>query len=102
MTKQNKLIVGAVVVLGAYYLYDRNKKMKVVSDLKAGANVSTDTPVLPLGGGDRRTLETIKPMTSVPLVATKLRADLLQVEEGGNKFSNFAGKKGNSYFETIF
>lgn len=42
MTKQNKLIVGAVVVLGAYYLYDRNKKMKAVSDLKAGA----DTPVV--------------------------------------------------------
>jgi hypothetical protein len=38
MTKQNKLIVGAVVVLGVYYLYDRNKKMKVVADLKAGAN----------------------------------------------------------------
>jgi hypothetical protein len=38
MTKQNKLIVGAVVVLGVYYLYDRNKKMKAVADLKAGAN----------------------------------------------------------------
>ena len=40
MTKQNKLIVGAVVVLGAYYLYDRSKKMKAVSDLKAGAEVT--------------------------------------------------------------
>lgn len=39
MTQKNKLIVGAVVVLGAYYLYDRNKKMKAVSDLKAGAEV---------------------------------------------------------------
>lgn len=37
MTKQNKLIVGAVVVLAVYYLYDRNKKMKTVADLKAGA-----------------------------------------------------------------
>ena len=37
MTKQNKLIVGAVVVLVVYYLYDRNKKMKTVADLKAGA-----------------------------------------------------------------
>jgi hypothetical protein len=94
MTKRNKLIVGAVVVLGAYYLYDRNKKMKMVSDLKAGANVSTDTPVLPVGGG------------SVPLqpveVKSELRADNIEVAQGGNKFSNFAGKRGNSYFETIF
>lgn len=37
MTQKKKLIVGAVVVLVAYYLYDRNRKMKVVSDLKAGA-----------------------------------------------------------------
>jgi len=94
MTNQKKLIVGAVVVLGAYYLYDRNKKMKAVSDLKAGANVSTDTPVLPVGGG------------SVPLqpveVKSELRADNIEVAQGGNKFSNFAGKRGNSYFETIF
>ena len=94
MTNQKKLIVGAVVVLGAYYLYDRNKKMKAVSDLKAGANVSTDTPVLPVGGG------------SVPLepveVKSDLRADNIQVAQGGDKFSNFAGKRGNSYFETIF
>ena len=96
MTKQNKLIVGAVVVLGAYYLYSKNKTKNEVADLKNGAEV----PVLQ--GGDRTTLETIKPMTSVPLVATELRADSIQVAEGGNKFSNFAGKRGNSYFETIF
>ena len=35
MTQRNKLIVGAVVVLGAYYLYDRNKKMQEVARLKA-------------------------------------------------------------------
>ena len=34
MTKRNKLIVGVVVVLGALYLYDRNKKMKAVAELK--------------------------------------------------------------------
>ena len=34
MTQRNKLIIGAVVVLVAYYLYDRNKKMKSVSELK--------------------------------------------------------------------
>jgi len=73
MTQRNKLIVGAVVVLGAYYLYDRNKKIKAVSDLKAGAN----TPVLPVGGG------------SVPLepveVKSELRADNIE-----KKLSSFA------------
>jgi hypothetical protein len=54
MTKQNKLIVGAVVVLGVYYLYDRNKKMKAVSDLKAGAEVQSDVTEVPV--------QTIKPM----------------------------------------
>ena len=51
MTKQNKLIVGAVVVLGAYYLYDRSKKMKAVSDLKAGAEVKSDVTEVPVGTG---------------------------------------------------
>ena len=37
MTKTNKLIVGAVVVLGAFYLYDRNRKMKAVAQAKADA-----------------------------------------------------------------
>ena len=37
MTNTNKLIVGAVVVLGALYLYDRNRKMKAVAELKAQA-----------------------------------------------------------------
>jgi hypothetical protein len=96
MTQKNKLIVGAVVVLGAYYLYSKNKTKNEVSDLKDGANVT------PLTNSAIATTETIKPMTSVPLVATELRADSIQVAEGGNKFSNFAGKRGNSYFETIF
>jgi len=91
MTQRTKLIVGAVVVLGAYYLYDRNKKMKAVSDLKAGAEAPATTPAL----------ATIQPMTSVPL-ATELRADSIQVAQGGNKFSSFTGKRGNSFFETIF
>jgi len=91
MTQRTKLIVGAVVVLGAYYLYDRNKKMKAVSDLKAGAEAPATTPAP----------ATIQPMTSVPL-ATELRADSIQVAQGGNKFSSFTGKRGNSFFETIF
>jgi len=100
MTNQKKLIVGAVVVLGAYYLYTKNKAKKEVADLKMGASEQA------LGGGNRTTLETIRPITSVPLVATEirpeLRADSIEVQQGGNKFSNFAGKRGNSYFETIF
>lgn len=35
MTKRNKLIVGGVAILGAFYLYDRNNKMKAVAQLKA-------------------------------------------------------------------
>ena len=38
MKSKNKLIVYGAVGLLAYYLYDRNRKMKLVSDLKAGAN----------------------------------------------------------------
>ena len=90
MTQRNKLIVGAVVVLGAYYLYDRNKKMKAVSDLKAGA----ETPA-PVGGF------TIQPMTSTPL-ATELRADSIEIAQGGKKFSNFAGSRGNSMSAQYF
>ncbi len=93
MTQRNKLIVGAVVVLGAYYLYDRNKKMKAVSDLKAGA----ETPAL--GGGDRTTLESI---TSVPLIATEIQGSTIQLAEGGKKFSNFAGSRGNSMSAQYF
>lgn len=46
MTKQNKIIVGAVVVLAVYYLYDRNRKMKTVADLKDGANLVVSEPEL--------------------------------------------------------
>ena len=86
MTKQNKLIVGAVVVLGAYYLYDRSKKMKAVADLKAGAEVPA----------------TIQPMTSIPLEATEVKSESIQVAQGGNKFNNFAGSKRNSISAQYF
>ena len=36
--KKNKLIVYGAVGLLAYYLYDRNRKKKLVLDLKDGAN----------------------------------------------------------------
>lgn len=37
MTNRNKLIVGAVVLVGAYYLYDRSRKTKAVEELKSQA-----------------------------------------------------------------
>ena len=79
MTEKNKLIVGGVVVvLVAYYLYDRNKKMKAKQDLVAGAEVSPAPEVMPdvkLGG--------IKP------TKTQLMAD-------SQKELEFAGSRGNS------
>lgn len=38
MIQNNKLLVYGVVALLAYYLYDRNRKMRLVADLKDGAN----------------------------------------------------------------
>ena len=110
MTQRNKLIVGAVVILGAYYLYDRNKKMKAVSDLKAGAEVKSDVTEVP------STIKPIikdyssyvptqlegRPMTSVPLEMTEVRADSIKLAQGGNKFSNFAGGRGNSMSAQYF
>ena len=54
MTNRNKLIVGAVVLVVAYYLYDRSRKMKAVADAKAGADEKPETISLPstmMGGG---------------------------------------------------
>lgn len=88
MTNQNKLIVGAVVVLGAYYLYDRNKKMKAVSDLKAGAEVPPTT---------------IQPMTSEPIKLTEIEGVRIErAENYGKKFSNFAGSRGSSMSAQYF
>lgn len=88
MTQRNKLIVGALVVLGAYYLYDRNKKMKAVSDLKAGAETPAPT--------------TIQPMTSVPLEVTEVQGTIIERAEVGKKFNNFAGSRGNSMSAQYF
>lgn len=87
MTQRNKLIVGAVVVLGVYYLYDRSKKMKAVADLKAGAEVPPTT---------------IKPMTSIPLEATEVQATTIERAEVGKKFNNFAGSRGSSMSAQYF
>jgi hypothetical protein len=79
MTKRNKLIVGAVVVLGLLYLYDRNKKMKAVAELKAGAETTA------LGGGDRSTLTPSLTGGLKPTLVKNLRADEIMVTTE-NKF----------------
>ena len=101
MTKRNKLIVGAVVVIGGLYALNQYRKKKVVADLKDGANTTVEVAEVPVVTGGVKAPSSIKPMSSA-LIKTNLRADSIQLEEGGNKFSNFAGRRGNSYFETIF
>ena len=77
MTKQNKLIVGAVVVLGAYYLYDRNKKMTAVADLKAGAEVKAEE--VPVQKNDAKSLLENR-------VSADLRADNIKLLGDRNNF----------------
>jgi len=77
MTNQNKLIVGAVVVLGAYYLYDRNKKMKAVADLKAGAEVKAEE--VPVQKNDAKSLLENR-------LKADLRADNLSLRGDRNNF----------------
>jgi len=100
MTNQNKLIVGAVVVLGAYYLYTKNKTKMEVADLKDGAETPAPATIQPMTSNSEEGKSLFKKMDSLPL--NLLRADSIQVVQGGNKFSNFTGKRGNSFFETIF
>jgi hypothetical protein len=47
MTKRKKLIVGALVVLGAYYLYNKYKVKNEVEDLKEGADYPAPPTPLP-------------------------------------------------------
>lgn len=110
MTKQNKLIVGAVVVLGAYYLYDRNKKMNAVSDLKAGADVTevevaeaTIKPVV-TGGVKPSKIDVRKLFLDEQINSGKLQGGALRFQPKITDVEelNFAGRRGNSYFETIF
>jgi len=58
MTKRNKLIIGALVVLGAYYLYDRNRKMTEVAKLKAGAD-KTAQQMATTTSGTKSLIETV-------------------------------------------
>jgi len=100
MTQTNKLIVGAVVVLGVYYLYDRSRKMKAVSDLKAGAETPSPATIQPMTSDSEKGKSLFQKMDSLPL--NLLRADSIQVAQGGNKFSNFAGSRDNSISAQYF
>lgn len=77
MTQKNKLIVGGVVVvLVAYYLYDRNKKMKTKEDLVAGAEV---TPA---------------PEVQAPVLTGSIRPTKAQLMADSQKELEFAGSRG--------
>jgi hypothetical protein len=89
MTQKTKLIVGGVLVaVVGYYFYNKNKTKNEVADLKDGADVPAPA--------------TIQPMTSVPLEVTEIKADSITLAQGGNKFSNFAGSRGNSMSAQYF
>ena len=77
MTQRNKLIVGGVVVLVVYYLYDRNRKMKAVADLKAGAEA-------PL------------PEIQSPVLTGGIKPSKMELMADSQKELNFAGSRGNS------
>jgi hypothetical protein len=86
MTKTNKLIVGAVALVGAYYLYHKYKVKSEVQDLKDGADYpappSTIAPA------------TTEPSKPVPTTSTQVNTSSpTLVEGGGGKFSNFAGSR---------
>jgi hypothetical protein len=107
MTKQNKLIVGAVVVLGAYYLYDRNKKMNAVSDLKAGADVTeVEVAEVPTGTGGIKPskIDVRKALMGEQISSGKFQSGAIRLQDKVTDVEelNFAGRRGNSYFETIF
>jgi len=57
MTKQNKLILGGVVLVVVLFLYDRNKKMKEVAMMKAKADElaenQREAKILTKGGFNR-------------------------------------------------
>lgn len=76
MTQKNKLIVGAVVVLGALYLYDRSRKMKAKQDLVAGAEVSP------------------APEVQAPVLTGGIRPTKAQLMADSQKELEFAGSRG--------
>jgi hypothetical protein len=94
MTKQNKLIVGAVVVVVGLYLYKQNKTKNEVANLKSGADVMPPPPIDNTVGGTPISAQTGGIKLAQEDFRKKGQAEVTQL--------NFAGKRGNSYFETIF
>jgi hypothetical protein len=89
MKNTKKLIVGAVVVLGAYYLYSKNKVKNEVEDLKEGADYPAPPTPLPTP-------------TPVPTTSTEIKnGSITLADDVGKKFSNFDGKKQNSFSTTF-
>jgi hypothetical protein len=64
ITNTNKLIIGAVVVLAAFYLYDRNKKMKAAAEAEAQAKAEE---VSRLQKVEDKKLATKRPINTVGL-----------------------------------
>jgi hypothetical protein len=66
MTNRNKLIVGAVVVIGGLYALNQYRKKKVVADLKDGANTPVEVAEVPVGTGGIKSSQTstIKPASA--------------------------------------
>ena len=95
MTKQNKLIVGAVVVLGAYYLYTKNKAKKEVSDLKAGADVTTPTMV-------NSVPEKVLDLPQTGGIKLAQEQDYIKGKGALVTELSFDGKKSKSLFSTTF
>jgi hypothetical protein len=71
MTQRNKLIVGAVVVLGVLFLLDRNRKMKEVARLKALADEEAEAKSIQTNTKSIKSVLDTKPVN--------LRADALSV-----------------------
>lgn len=81
MTKRNKLIVGAVLVLGVLFLLDRNRKMKEVARLKALANEEAEAKSIQTKS-IKSVLETGKPQSLLQTGGVKpvnLRADAISL-----------------------
>ena len=81
MTNTNKLIIGAVVVLGVLFLLDRNKKMKEVARLKALAEEEAEAKSIQTKS-IKSVLETGKPQSLLQTVGGKpvnLRADAISL-----------------------
>jgi hypothetical protein len=60
MTQRNKIILGVAVLLVGLYLYDRNKKMKAVAEMKDMATEEVEEISTQLPSSDGTKTPTIK------------------------------------------